>query len=197
MEKNNKKNPEIHKNIDSPKNVEAGFADLEKKLQEERENKEKKARELRKILTSKELKALIEWIKSEKLRTKLKNSLEKIWRDLDSIWDDPEKLAELAKLITEIKEQNIESTQEKLSDFHKAMDSYSPKKQNYLSSKLFGDKLLIRAEDPQNILDEALWLIIWIIDSIAVIWNFSKDLVVWLISLPKDIIDEIKNSKNK
>ena len=196
MAENNKKSPEKN-NLKPQNNIEAGFANLEKKISEEKENKEKKAKELRKILTSKELKTLVEWIESQKLRAKLKNSLDKIWRDLDNIWDNPEKLAQLAKLITEIKEQSIESTQEKLSDFHKAMDTYSPKKQNYLSSKLFGNKLLNRAENPKNILDEALWLIIWIIDSIAVIWNFSKDLVVWIVTFPKDIYDEIKSKKNK
>jgi hypothetical protein len=195
VEKNNRSPEQNQPPVN--RNIEAWFADLEKRILKEKENKEKKAKELRKLLTSKELKTLIEWIKSEEARKKLKMALDKIWRDFDQIWDDPEKLAELAKLITEIKDKNIESTQEKLSDFHKSIDNYSPSQKNYLSSKLFWDKLLNRAENPQNILDQALWLIIWIIDSIAVIWNFSKDLIKWIITLPKDIYDEIASKNTK
>lgn len=159
-----------------------------KKFEKERKEFFEKQKELRKILTSEKLQKLIQKIEKNKNKWEILSSLE----ELKSIINKNEiKISEKEKL------EKIATKLEKEREKEEKQDKESKNDQDiwqniYISGKIYSDSMLKRWENPDNILDEVIGLIIWITDSLWAIAIFWKDLAIDFVKLPYDIYKSFK-----
>jgi hypothetical protein len=56
-----------------------------------------------------------------------------------------------------------------------------------LISKILPKNLIKRAENPQNVWDQILWLWIWTVESVAITWKFVWETAIWILKSPYDL----------
>jgi len=87
--------------------------------------------------------------------------------------------------------QNAKISVENLSKKHRESlkntlenTQYNIEKPDYISSKIFGEKLLSKAKNPQNFWDQLIWIPMWIWESGEAIVMYSYHLWKWIILSP-------------
>lgn len=165
-----------------------GLTESQKLLKEE--ERKKMEAELRSLVASKELKKLMETVESQKLRNKLKDAL---WdakeHNIDELANDPEKLKQALNVLAELRE----STKENLNDYKREVEkSFYRAKNSYATNKIFSEKFLQKLEDPQNIIDQIMWVMVGLLNNLETGVIFWKDLVVGFVKAPYDIYKDIK-----
>lgn len=164
----------------------------------EREENEKKIKEERlKILENEEkLRIILTWQELQKLLRdiKLRENNEKITQELDALRNLVEKRG--ISIEDSKSFEQIATKLEKEADKIEKEDEKEEKngifwQNKYISDKIYPSSMLSRWENPENILDEIIWLVIWITDSMAAIAKLSKDVAVDFVKLPYDIYKSI------
>lgn len=156
----------------------------EKKLKEETEKFLENKNKLRKFLTWEKLEWLIKEIKKFHNKEKISQKIE----ELKNIVESSEIPLDKVKNIEEIKNEIEKET--KNNDKKFTEDEFFWQK--WISIVLYGSSVVARWENPQSILDEFVWLVVWLTDSLWTLAKFWKDIVVDFVKLPYDIYKNLK-----
>lgn len=82
------------------------------------------------------------------------------------------------------------------------LDDYKIASSDWISSKFISNERLAKIESGETLWDNLAWAAIWSIDTVYSIWNYWKDLLVWIAKTPVDLykiatqkaeIDSFKN----
>lgn len=164
------------------------FEEDKKKLDNERLKFYEKQKKLKKLLTSEKLQKLIKKIEKDKNKWEILSSLEELKSIIDKNELDLSEKENLENIASKLeKERETEDNQDKNSK----SDDYIWQ-ENYISGKIYSDRILRRWENPEHILDEVLGLLIGMTDSLWTIAIFSKDLAIDFVKLPYDIYKSFK-----
>jgi hypothetical protein len=128
------------------------------------------------------------WIYKESIK-KLINLQEKVNNKKD-ILDIEEELKKLSSHLSEDKKEEfklaikwakeiLKNSRDLIDDIKKDINLFSPDDWKF-TTKIFGQKLLNRWKNPQNIWDELIGWWIWLFNSGEAIANISVKLLVWI-----------------